>query len=391
MNQENNEVDFKVDLSKPPVKKGEEDKKEQEVTEVEGENTTNSEVQEDKATEQQPEAEENTKAEEEVPAGKEAEEPQEQAEVKVSKEEIIAEFLTNKYSMGLEELENVLSNKDSKNQELPEEVEKYLQFKNETKRGLKDFVKANEDISDYKEEALLREYYKQSNPELDDSDISFLIEDRFNIDESVDTDTDIKKKSLDKKQELHKAKQYFEQTREKYKAPLESSLENLPEEAKEAVTFYKQYNDEKSKEQEVINSQREAFEKKTSKFFGEEFKGFEFKIGDKTLNFKPKDKTEVVEKQMNLNNFIQSFLDDKGVLKDAKQYHTALNMAMNPEAYAKFFYEQGKADAVNQVVTDGKNVDMNVRTKVDSSKPGMKFRVVDSNKGFGSGLKIRKK
>jgi len=94
---------------------------------------------------------------------------------------------------------------------------------------------------------------------------------------------------------------------------------------------------------------------------------------------------------MNLNNFVQSFLDDKGVLKDAKQYHTALNMAMNPEAYAKFFYEQGKADAVNQVVTDGKNIDMNVRSKVDSSKPGMKFRVVDSNKGFGSGLKVRKK
>lgn len=389
MNQENNEVDFKVDLSKPPVK--EDDSKNVSETDNTAEETTKEpEVKEETAV-----AEESQEVKEEIDADAKADAEKEvenqDKEVVISKEEIIAEFLTNKYSMGLEELENVLSNKDSKNQELPEEVEKYLQFKNETKRGLKDFVKANEDISDYKEEALLREYYKQSNPELDDSDISFLIEDRFNIDESVDTDTDIKKKSLDKKQELHKAKQYFEQTREKYKAPLESSLENLPEEAKEAVTFYKQYNDEKSKEQEVINSQRETFEKKTSKFFGEEFKGFEFKIGDKTLNFKPKDKKEVVEKQMNLNNFIQSFLDDKGVLKDAKQYHTALNMAMNPEAYAKFFYEQGKADAVNQVVTDGKNIDMNVRTKVDSSKPGMKFKVVDSNNGFGSGLKIRKK
>lgn len=389
MNQENNEVDFKVDLSKPPVK--EDDSKNVSETDNTAEETTKEpEVKEETAV-----AEESQEVKEEIDADAKADAEKEvenqDKEVVISKEEIIAEFLTNKYSMGLEELENVLSNKDSKNQELPEEVEKYLQFKNETKRGLKDFVKANEDISDYKEEALLREYYKQSNPELDDSDISFLIEDRFNIDESVDTDTDIKKKSLDKKQELHKAKQYFEQTREKYKAPLESSLENLPEEAKEAVTFYKQYNDEKSKEQEVITSQREAFEKKTSKFFGEEFKGFEFKIGDKTLNFKPKDKKEVVEKQMNLNNFIQSFLDDKGVLKDAKQYHTALNMAMNPEAYAKFFYEQGKADAVNQVVTDGKNIDMNVRSKVDSSKPGMKFKVVDSNNGFGSGLKIRKK
>ena len=391
MSDVNQDVDFKVDLSKPPVKKGEEDKKEQETTEVESENTTNSEVQEEKAAEQQPEAEENIKAEQEAPAEKEADEPQQQKEVKVSKEEIIAEFLTSKYSMGLEELEDVLSNKDKNTQELPEEVEKYLQYKNDTKRGLKDFVKANEDVSEYEETTLLREYYKQSNPELDDSDLDYLIEDKFTVDENIDTDKEVKRKSLEKKQELHKAKQYFEQMRDKYKAPLESSTDALPEDARKAVEFYKQYNDEKSKEQEVINSQRKTFEEKTSKFFGEEFKGFEFKIGDKTLNFEPKDKKEVVERQMNLNNFVQSFLDEKGVLKDAQKYHTALNMAMNPEAYAKFFYEQGKADAVNEVVKDGKNIDMNVRSKVDSSKPGTKFKVVNDGANFGRGLKIRKK
>jgi hypothetical protein len=375
MSEVNNEVDFKVDLSKVPEK--EIDNKDVSETEETVEQT---EAKEEK---QETESEANTDTKQEI--------ENKNKNVNISKEDIIAEFLTNKYSMGIEELENVLSNKNSNNQELPEEVEKYLQFKNETKRGLKDFVKANEDISDYKEETLLREYYKQSNPELDDSDINFLIEDRFNIDESVDTDTDIKKKILDKKQELYKAKQYFEQTKEKYKAPLESSLESLPEEAKEAVEFYKRYNDEKTKEQQVINYQRESFEKKTSKFFGEEFKGFEFKIGDKTLSYKPKDKKEVVEKQMNLNNFIQSFLDDNGVLMDAGKYHTALNMAMNPDSYAKFFYEQGKSDAVNEVINDGKNIDMKVRSKVDSSKPGMKFKVVDSNRGFSSGLKIRKK
>jgi hypothetical protein len=385
MSEVNNEVDFKVDLSKAPEKEIEN----KDVSETE--ETVEQTLEQTEAKEEITEAEEKQETESEAKTDTKQEIENKNKDVNISKEDIIAEFLTNKYSMGIEELENVLSNKNSNNQELPEEVEKYLQFKNETKRGLKDFVKANEDISDYKEETLLREYYKQSNPELDDSDINFLIEDRFNIDESVDTDTDIKKKILDKKQELYKAKQYFEQTKEKYKAPLESSLESLPEEAKEAVEFYKQYNDEKTKEQQVINSQRESFEKKTSKFFGEEFKGFEFKIGDKTLSYKPKDKKEVVEKQMNLNNFIQSFLDDNGVLKDAGKYHTALNMAMNPDSYAKFFYEQGKSDAVNEVVNDGKNIDMKVRSKVDSSKPGMKFKVVDSNRGFSSGLKIRKK
>lgn len=391
MSDVNQDVDFKVDLSKPPVKKGEEDKKEQETAEVGSENTTNSEVQEEKAPEQQPEAEENIKAEEDAPAEKEADEPQEQKEVKVSKEEIIAEFLTSKYSMGLEELEDVLSNKDKNTQELPEEVEKYLQYKNDTKRGLKDFVKANEDVSEYEETTLLREYYKQSNPELDDSDIDYLIEDKFTVDENTDTERDVKRKSLDKKQELHKAKQYFQQMRDKYKAPLESSSDALPEDAKKAVEFYQQYNDEKAKEQEQNAKRRKVFEQKTSSFFNDDFKGFDFKIGEKTLTFKPKDKNEVVSKQLDLNNFVQSFLDENGTLKNAQKYHTALNMAMNPEAYAKFFYEQGKADAVNEVVKDGKNIDMNVRTNVDSSKPGTKFKVVNDGANFGRGLKIRKK
>ena len=109
------------------------------------------------------------------------------------------------------------------------------------------------------------------------------------------------------------------------------------------------------------------------------------------MTYKPKSVTEVAENQSDLNNFIRRFVDEKGFLKDANKYHQSLHMAMNPEAYAKFFYEQGKADAVNEVVKDGKNIDMNVRTNVDSSKPGTKFKVVDSNQDFGSGLKIKKR
>jgi len=371
MNKDDQEVDYKVDLSKPPVEKQVEENKEEDSVEDQVTESSEEEVVEQQVSEEKEEVEE---------------EP-----IPVSKEEMIAEYLTNKYSMGLEDLDDVLSNKNKNTQVLPEEVEKYLKFKDETKRGLKDFVKANEDFSEYDESSLLKEYYKQSNPELDDSDINYLIEDRFALDESIDTDTDRRKKILEKKQELYKAKQYFEQTKEKYKAPLESSMEGIPEEAKEAVEFYQQYNDEKAKEQEIVSKQRQSFEQKTSKFFNDEFKGFEFKIGEKTLNFQPKDKEKVVDKQLNLNNFINSFLDDKGVLKDAKKYHTALNMAMNPEAYAKFFYEQGKSDAVTEVVKNGKNIDMNVRSKVDSSKPGTKFRVVDGGNGFTSGLRIKKK
>lgn len=381
MSEVKQEVDFKVDLSKAPETKGEE-VKEEAADQVE----TNEEVS-DNDTETKEDGTEIAGLIQEI--DKNIEEPKK--EVKISKEEVIAEFLTQKYSMGIEDLDNVLLNKESKKQELPDEVEKYLQYKNETKRGLKDFVKANEDVSDYEEDTLLREYYKQSNPELDDSDINYLIEDKFNVDPDVDTERDVKRKNLDRKQELHRAKQYFQQMRDKYKAPLESSTDALPEDVKEAVKFYQQYNDESQKQEELTKKQREVFQKKTSDFFNDKFEGFEFNLGEKKLSFKPKNIDEVVEKQSDLNNFITKHLDSEGNLSDAKKYHSALNMAMNPEVYAKFFYEQGKADAVNQVVKDGKNINMSVRSNVDSSKPGAKYKVVNNGSSFGRGLKIRKK
>ena len=314
---------------------------------------------------------------------------EDQETVEPTKEDIINQYLTDRYKMKVDDLDNVLTQTE-KTQELPEEVEKYLQYKKDTKRGLKDFVKANEDVSEYEDAALLREYYRQSNPELDESDIAYIIDDKFAVDENVDTERDVKRKTLEKKQELHKAKQYFEQIRDKYKAPLESSSEALPEDVRKAVEFYKQYNDDSTREQEIVQSQRKTFEQKTSELFTDNFEGFEFNVGEKMLRYKPKDVNEVVKSQSDLNNFISRFVDENGFLKDAKQYHTSLNMAMNPQAYAKFFYEQGKADAVNEVVKDGKNVNMNVRSNVDSSKPGPKFRVMNDN-DYGSGLKIRKR
>lgn len=390
----NQEVDYKVDLSKPPVKKEEVEskEKEQETPEVAEEKAATEEVKEENKEQQEVVEEQKPEAEEkEVVVQEEKKEEKPEEPRTPSKEEVIAEFLTQKYSMGLEELDNVLLNNENKSQELPEEVEKYLEYKKETRRGLKDFVKANEDVSDYEETTLLREYYKQSNPGLDDSDIDYLIEDKFTVDENIDTYKDKKRKSLEKKQELHKAKQYFKDIQEKYKAPLESSTENLPEEVEKAVEFYKQYSDESAKQQKEVDMQRQTFQKKTSELFSDNFEGFEFNLGEKKLNYKPKDVNEVMQKQSDLNNFISKFLDENGVLKDAKKYHTALNMAMNPEAYAKFFYEQGKADAVNEVVKDGKNISMDVRSNVDSSKPGTKFRVINDGSSFGSGLKIRKK
>ena len=376
MSNVNEEVDFKVDLSKPPV--AEENIEQQDAVQ---EQESNEGVLRDS------EQSEKTGQEAQVELQEVGE--KDEKSVAASREEIINQFLTDKYKISVDDLDNVLSNKNTP-QELPEEVEKYLQYKQETKRGLKDFIKANEDVSEYDESVLLREYYRQSNPELDESDINYIIEDKFSVDENIDTEKDAKRKAFEKKQELHKAKEYFKQMQDKYKAPLESSSEALPEDVRKAVEFYKQYNDESAREQDVVQGQRKTFEQKTSELFSDEFEGFEFNVGEKSLRYKPKDVNEVVKAQSDLNNFISRFVDDNGYLKDAKQYHTALNMAMNPQAYAKFFYEQGKADAVNEVVKDGKNINMNVRSNVDSSKPGPKFRVLDDG-NYGSGLKIKKR
>ena len=374
------DVDFKVDLSKAL------------------ETETNTEENKEADAVQEQEANESVlrDGEQSEESGQEAEvELQEvvqedQETVEPTKEDIINQYLTDRYKMKVDDLDNVLTQTE-KTQELPEEVEKYLQYKKDTKRGLKDFVKANEDVSEYEDAALLREYYRQSNPELDESDIAYIIDDKFAVDENVDTERDVKRKTLEKKQELHKAKQYFEQIRDKYKAPLESSSEALPDDVKKAVEFYQQYNDDSTKQQEAVQRQRQTFEKKTSDYFSDKFEGFEFNVGEKSLRYKPKDVNEVVKNQSDLSNFIGKFVDQNGELVDAKKYHTALNMAMNPEAYAKFFYEQGKADAVNEVVKDGKNINMNVRANVDSSKPGPKFRVMNDSSNFGSGLKINKR
>ena len=385
MSDVNQDVDFKVDLSKPPVKEEEAKVQEPETTEAEPQKEKVAEVKEENTVDQNEEA----VVEEQQPESTETE-PKEEKPQELTKEDIINDYLTDRYQINAKELEDVLSNNEEV-LDLPEEVEKYLQYKEQTNRGLRDFVKANEDVSEYEDQSLLREYYMQTNPELDDNDISYLINEKYEVDENVDTESDRKRKSLEKKQELHRAKEYFNNMQERYRAPLESCMDAFPDDVKKAVEFYQQYNDEAANQEKLSNEQRKIFEQKTSSFFNDKFKGFEYNLGEKTVTYKPKSVTEVAEKQSDLNNFIQRFVDEKGFLKDANKYHQSLHMAMNPEAYAKFFYEQGKADAVNEVVKDGKNIDMNVRTNVDSSKPGTKFKVVDSSQGFGSGLKIKKR
>lgn len=364
------DVDFKVNLSAPQQPQ---EQVEQEVEESVEENqepvqdsTEQSEESAEPQVEQQPENEE------------------------LSREEIVNQLLRDKFNITLDTLPEVLNNteKQAETVELTEDIKKYLEFKKETKRGLADFVKLQEDIDARGEDELLREYYSQTKPGLEASDVEYLLNKKYGYDPDNSSEDEIKSKQLEKKEELYKAKEYFNTLKEKYKTPLESSEVSVPEEYKEAYSFYSQYKENQARQEESQKLQRQTFEEKTRKLFNDDFEGFEFKVGEKSLKYKPKSVEEVVKTNSDLNNFIKKHLDDNGNLKDAKAYHTALTMAMNPESFAAFFYEQGKADAVNEVVAGGKNVDMAVRKGVDSQKPGSKFRILDD--GSSSGLKIKR-
>lgn len=385
-NNNDESVDFKVDLSKSPeeIQKEHKEKKES----AKAEETKEVEAKAEETTEQVVEEKE-TSEEVEVVEEKKEEEEEEQPEQKITKEQLINEYLTDNFDMNVDKLKDVLSNTEEK-QQLPEEVEKYLEYKKDTKRGLSDYVKLQQDIEAVSDDEILRNYMKESNPGLDDSDVSYLIDQKFGYDEDAE-ENEIKGKVLEKKKELFKAKEYFNNLKEKYKAPLESSAETVPEDYKKAYSFYNDYQEEQKKQADFTKRQRDVFQEKSSKLFNDEFKGFEFNLGGKKLMFKPKDKKAVYDTNSDLGNFINKHVDEDGLLKDASKYHTALSMAMNPDAYAKFFYEQGKADAVNDVVRDGKNINMDMRTNVDSSKPGAKFRVLNDDSAFSSGLKIKKR
>ena len=388
MNKNKEEVDFKVDMSKSPeeIQKEHQEKKataEKEVAEKKDA------VVEEKEIVEEPKEEKKEEKEEVVQEKQKAPEISEKSDELTDKESIIKDYLASTYNIDESQLKDVLKNNENQ-LELPEEVVKYLEYNKDTKRGLADFVAAQQNFDEMDDISLIGNYLAQTNPEYSDEDIEFYLEDTYGVSEEEE-ERSKKSKALAMKKELQKAKDYFSNIREKYHTPLESSAENVPEDYKKALDFYKQYNDESTKAQAIDDKRREFFTKNTKKYFNDEFKGFEFNVGEKKLTYKPKNVEETVNAQSDLGNFINKYLDEDGNLVNAKDYHTALSMAMNPLSYAKFFYEQGKADAVNDVVRDGKNVNMNVRTNVDTSTPGPKFRVLQDTNDFGRGLKIKSK
>ena len=301
-------------------------------------------------------------------------------------EEDVLSYLGKRYNKEISSFDELMAQRQEK-EELPEDVEAFLKYKKETGRGIQDYLRLQEDFDTMDPDKLLKQYYMATEVGLDEDDIDIMM-DEFSYDEDLDDDSDIKKAKIAKKKAIAKAKDYFNSEKDKYKQPLESRGNVMPDSEREEYEAYKQYIEKSKTLQEEQERQSAWFQKKTDEVFSQEFKGFEFNIDDRKITFSPGDATELKKLQSTPMNFINKYLDESGMISDANGYHRALAIAMNPEKFAKFFYEQGQANATEDVTKKIKNVNMSERRAPEASpKGGMQIREV--NPDAGRGLKIK--
>ena len=307
-------------------------------------------------------------------------------------EEITEEEVQEQTEQLTDEVAEAIAEQEETGIGLPENIQKVVDFMNDTGGTLQDYVKLNTDYSSLNGNQLLREYYESTRPHLDKEEIDFLMEDNFNYDEDIDEERDIRKKKIAYKEELAKAKNHLDGLKSKYYEEIKAGSRLNPDQQK-AVEFFNRY----SKEQETVKQEQEQQSKiflhQTDSVFNNEFKGFDYSVGDKKYRFKVKDTTEIKNTQSDINNFVKKFLNDKNEMVDAKGYHKSLFTAMNADAVANHFYEQGKADAMKSSMAKSKNVDMDPRgthEKVTTAN-GWTIRAVPGNSVNGSKLKIKKR
>ena len=360
---------IKVDLSKPPTPKEDETKKDNAndsgvVELVEDANTT------EKQEEVQPKAET-----QETPVLEEITEE----EVKEQTEELT------------EEVEEAIEQAQETGQAIPENLQKVVDFMEETGGTLEDYVRLNQDYSSYDDMTVLREYYKQTKSHLTDDEISFLMEDSFSYNEEEDDEREIKKKKIALKEQVANAKSHLDGQKSKYYEEIKAGSRLTPEQQK-AMNFFNRYNKESEENKKIADKQTNTFKLKTQQVFNDKFKGFEYNVGDKKYRFNVKNAGEIKETQSDINNFVKKFLNENNEMSDAKGYHKSLYTAMNPDAIAKHFYEQGKADAIKESVAKAKNINMDPRQSFSNDNTsGVKVRVLNDDTSPTFKFKIKNK
>ena len=302
----------------------------------------------------------------------------------------VLSYIKNRYDKDIKSVDDLFAEKEA-NLDLPEDVSAYFKYKQETGRGIEDFYNLQKDFDSMDDNAVLANYYSSVEEGLDEIDIQDLIEDKFSYDEELDEAREIKKLKLAKKRELAKAKKFLNEQKDKYNIPLESSGGGLSEDQEKSLNAYKSYIEESKSLEEANSKKAEFFVQKTNDVFNNDFKGFDFNVSDTKLTFKPGTAEELKNKQSNVGNFISQYVGKDGLITDAIGYHKALSVAMNPDKFAQYFYDQGVANAVDNVSRKSKNINMDIRQQSQTvSKDGMKIRPVSNSKNeHGRGLKIR--
>tara|TARA_R100000655_G_scaffold109461_1_gene164026 strand:- start:685 stop:1827 length:1143 start_codon:yes stop_codon:yes gene_type:complete len=305
-------------------------------------------------------------------------------------EEEVLSHINKRYNKSIDSVDDLFASRETQ-EELPEDVAAYLKYKKDTGRGIEDYVKLNQNFDDMDPDNLLRKYFKETEEGLDDEDIAFKMEE-FDGDEELDEPSDIKRKKIAKKKVIAKAKKYFTELKDKYNQPLESSGNEVSKSDGKEYQEYKQYLKDAKTYEEETTKKRNWFDKKTNEVFSSEFKGFEFTLDDKQVIFSPGNASELKSAQSTPMNFVKKYLDDSGLIKDAKGYHRALAIAMNPDRFAEFFYEQGKSNATEDVMRKTKNINMSERRVPESTqKGGMQFKSLSQSSGKGLKIKSIKK
>jgi len=313
----------------------------------------------------------------------------EETEVELQEDDVLS-YIKNRYNKDITSVDELFAEKEA-NSDLPEDVSAYLKYKQETGRGINDFYNLQKDIDSMEDDVVLANYYSSTEEGLDEIDIQDIIEDKFSYDEDLDEPREIKKVKLAKKRELAKAKKFLNEQKGKYNIPLESSGGALSEDQEKNLNAYKSYIEDSKTVEEQNRKKTQFFKDKTNNLFNNDFKGFDFNVSDKNITFKPGTAEELKNVQSNVGNFIGKYLDDDGLITDAVGYHKALSVAMNPDKFAQYFYDQGVANTVDNVSRKSKNINMDVRSNSQTvAKDGTKIRSMNSNsRTDGRGLKIR--
>jgi len=350
---------IKVDLDKKP-----EDETKEEVTNDNTDDGRVVEVVEDAGTVQE---------QEEV-------QPETEAQETPVVEEITEEEVKEQVEDLTEKAEDAIAESIETGKALPENIQKLVDFMEDTGGSLEDYVKLNKDYSELDNLSLLKEFYKQSKPHLNEEEIDFMMDDYFSYDEDVDEDKDVRRKKLALKEQVAEAKQHLDGAKSKYYEEIKAGSK-LTNDQQKAIDFFNRYNKESEEQQEVVEQQTRTFLNKTNQLFNKNFKGFEYNVGEKRFRYNVKDTNGLKETQSDINNFVKKFLNKNNEMEDAKGYHKSLFTAMNPDAIAKHFYEQGKTDALKNSIAKSKNVNMDPRQEHSGvvEAGGIKVKVLGDN------------